>query len=113
MFPDLSQDLDFDILASMVTGTAVPPTFGGAEVISSSTNDLTPSTSNKVSFQMAAGIALTAWGAMMLVPGPGDMIAFSVGAYIGGPIGGVVGLALYNVFALLVLGTGLFLIYTA
>ena len=112
MYPDLSLDLDFDLLASMVTGTFVSPPFGGAEAIATDVADFVV-TEVKQSFQLAAGLFMTAWGTAMLIPGPGDYTAMAVGGWLGGPVGAIIGLVLYNVFALVVLGIGIFLVYTA
>jgi len=62
--------------------------------------------------QAAAGLTLVAVGTAMLVPGPLDATAFAVGFYFGGPIGGVIGVVVYNVIAVVFIVAGLALILT-
>ena len=57
------------------------------------------------------GGTLVVWGSAMLVPGPIDALAAAAGAIVfKGPHGGVIGWLAYNVFASLVLLSGLYLI---
>jgi len=112
MYPDLSQDLDFDLLANMVTGSPTPSvTFGVESHVLDSFVEVEIGTRDD--FQFAVGAALATWGAAMLVPGPVDLAVFAAGTYVAGPIGGVVAVVAYNVFALIVLATGLVLMYYA
>ena len=109
MHPDLAQDLDFDILASMVTGTSSPVSTFGQDLVHDGFHHVVE-TDN---FQFAVGAALVTWGSMMLVPGPVDALAARVGWAFGGPVGAVVAVVIYNVFALVVVGTGIVLMATA
>ena len=109
MHPDLAQDLDFDILASMVTGTSSPVSTFGQDLVRDGFHHV-EETDN---FQFAVGAALATWGSMMLVPGPVDALAARIGWAMGGPVGAVVAVVIYNVFALVVLGTGIVLMATA
>lgn len=109
MHPDLAQDLDFDILASMVTGTSSPVSTFGQDLV----RDRLHHVEETNNFQFAVGAALSAWGTAMLAPGPFDALAARIGWSIGGPVGAVVAVVIYNVFALVVLGTGIYLMSTA
>ena len=112
MFPDLDFRDDFDLLASMVTGTHAPAvSFGVESHLLDSFEEVDIGTRDN--FQFVVGAALTTWGAAMLIPGPVDLAVFAAGSYVAGPIGGVVAVVAYNVFALIVLGTGLVLMYYA
>ena len=110
MHPDLAQDLDFDILASMVTGTSSPVSTFGQDLVRDSSFAHVEETDN---FQFAVGAALATWGTAMLVPGPVDLAVARIGWAFGGPAGAVVAVVIYNVFALVVLGTGIVLMATA
>lgn len=106
MLPDLSLDLDFDLLASMVTGTYVPNSFSGPidRFVREAEEELEPA---KVasSFQFAAGAWIAAAGIAVLAPGP----MYAVVAYYGGPIG----VAAYVAFGLVLVGVGTLLMWTA
>jgi len=66
---------------------------------------------DKRGWQTVLGVAMVGLGVGMLIPGPLDVLAFGIGFAYGGPVGGVVGVVVYNLLALLVLGVGLGLIY--
>ena len=56
------------------------------------------------------GAGLIGWGTAMLVPGPIDVAAYALGAAaFKHPVGGVVGVAAYNLLALGVVGAGVIL----
>jgi len=67
---------------------------------------------NSLSFREVFGGGLVVWGSAMLVPGPVDVAVGAAGAYFGGPIGAVAAIVGYNLFALVVIGIGMYLIYT-
>ncbi len=110
-FPDVDYDLDFDVLSTLVTGGSIPSAVTWDD--RSHPESVTKALSNGINFQFAAGVALSTWGAAMLVPGPIDAALVYVGFAYGGPLGSVLAVAAYNLFALAVLGTGLFLMWTA
>jgi hypothetical protein len=109
MHPDLAQDLDFDILASMVTGTHQNVATFEQDVVQERFHHVEQSPN----FQFAVGAALAAWGTVMLIPGPAHLVAARVGWSIGGPIGAGIAVVAYVVFGLIVLGTGVVLMATA
>jgi len=109
MHPDLAQDLDFDILASMAIGTHQNVASFEQDVV----RDRFHHVEETNNFQMAVGVALSAWGTVMLIPGPAHVVAARIGWSIAGPIGAGIAVVAYVVFGLIVLGTGAVLIATA
>lgn len=112
-YPGLSEDLDFDLLAQMVTGQMVPSVHFEQGLISHHPEAREIELDSRDNFQFAVGAALATWGTAMLIPGPVDLAVFALGTAVGGPVGGVVAVVIYNAFALVVLATGLILMYTA
>ena len=106
MLPDLSLDLDFDILASMVTGTSM------SGVFENQTGSVTRRLQEELEFtevtssmQYASGAALVAAGVAVIAPGPMYAVAYAVG----GPIGVLV---YVGIGVLLIVG-GSILMWTA
>lgn len=57
--------------------------------------------------RQAIGVGMIGFGTAMLVPGPFDLAAYAIGvAAFKHPAGGVVGVAVYNLLGLAVVGTG-------
>ena len=111
-YPGLSEDLDFDLLAQMAFGQPSPvASFEQGLTREHDAREIELDTRDN--FQFAVGAVLATWGTAMLVPGPVDVAAFAIGTAVGGPVGGVVAVVIYNAFALVVLATGLILMYTA
>ena len=59
---------------------------------------------------LAMGLTLVGVGVAMLVPGPVDAAFAAVGLYFGGPTGAVIGVAIYNIMAVIVIAAGVILI---
>jgi len=62
-------------------------------------------------WQTVLGLAMVGLGIGMLIPGPLDAFAFTLGFVIGGPVMGVYFVIGYNVLAAVILLVGLGLIY--
>jgi len=56
------------------------------------------------------GGALMIFGAGILVPGPFDVVAAGIGAAVGGPVGAVAGVAIYNLVGVSMIVVGAYLL---
>ena len=113
MFPDINFRDDFDLLASMVTGIHSPVVSFGTESRFLDSFEEVEIEDASDNFQFAVGAALAAVGTAMLIPGPVDLALLTIGTALGGPVVGVIAVVAYNVLAIIMIGTGLVLMYTA
>lgn len=105
MYPDLSLDLDFDLLASLVIGTHVSNVFENQSSMISESFEEIEFTEVTRSLQFAIGAAAVAAGVAIVTPGP---VMLAVGYYLG-----PVGVAVYVALGVVLIIGGSILMWTA